>query len=146
MDKRRDIMTPAEAVADIIAKVKTIRGDTEIDEAVLGIYVEKLVNDVLDYCHRHDFPRALTFTCMDLINKRIDDEQTAAEEDAQLKSIEAGDTKFEFNVAAAISSGVLNFILTAVQQLLEISLIMIRDAVNAVHVIKMENGLLFLPP
>lgn len=106
--ERRDIMTPAEAVADIIAKVKTIRGDTEIDEAVLGIYVEKLVNDVLDYCHRHDFPRALTFTCMDLINKRIGDEQTAAEEDAQLKSIEAGDTKFEFNVAAAISSGVLN--------------------------------------
>lgn len=108
MDKRRDIMTPAEAVADIIAKVKTIRGDTEIDEAVLGIYVEKLVNDVLDYCHRHDFPRALTFTCMDLINKRIGDEQTAAEGAAQLKSIEAGDTKFEFNVAAAISSGVLN--------------------------------------
>nr|DAM43065.1 MAG TPA: head to tail adaptor [Caudoviricetes sp.] len=100
-------MTPVEAVADIIAKVKTIRGDMEIDEAVLGIYVEKLVNDVLDYCHRHDFPRALTFTCMDLINKRIGDEQTAAEGAAQLKSIEAGDTKFEFNVAA-ISSGVLN--------------------------------------
>ena len=108
MDKRRDILTAAEAVADIIAKVKTIRGDTEIDEAVLGIYVEKLVNDVLDYCHRHDFPRALTFTCMDLINKRIGDEHTAAEGAAQLKSIEAGDTKFEFNVAAAISSGVLN--------------------------------------
>ena len=101
-------MTPAEAVADITAKIKTIRGDTEIDEAVLGIYVEKLVNDVLDYCHRRDFPRALTFTCMDLINKRIGDEQTAAEGAAQLKSIEAGDTKFEFNVAAAISSGVLN--------------------------------------
>lgn len=101
-------MTPVEGVADIIAKVKTIRGDMEIDEAVLGIYVEKLVNDVLDYCHRHDFPRALTFTCMDLINKRIGDEQTAAEGAAQLKSIEAGDTKFEFNVAAAISSGVLN--------------------------------------
>ena len=108
MDKRRDIMTPAEAVADITAKIKTIRGDTEIDEVVLSIYVEKLVNDVLDYCHRHDFPRALTFTCMDLINKRIGDEQTAAEGAAQLKSIEAGDTKFEFNVAAAISSGVLN--------------------------------------
>lgn len=107
MDKRRDIMTPAEAVADIIAKIKTIRGDTEIDEAVLSIYVEKLVNDVLDYCHRRDFPRALTFTCMDLINKRISDEQTAAEGETQLKSIEAGDTKFEFNVAA-ISSGVLN--------------------------------------
>lgn len=101
-------MTPAEAVADITAKIKTIRGYTEIDEVVLSIYVEKLVNDVLDYCHRHDFPRALTFTCMDLINKRICDEQTAAEGAAQLKSIEAGDTKFEFNVAAAISSGVLN--------------------------------------
>lgn len=108
MDKRRDIMTPAEAVADITAKIKTIRGDTEIDEVVLSIYVEKLVNDVLDYCHRHDFPRALTFTCMDLINKRIGDEQTAAEGAAQIKSLEAGDTKFEFNVAAAISSGVLN--------------------------------------
>lgn len=107
MDKRRDIMTPAEAVADIIAKIKTIRGDIEIDEVVLSIYVEKLVTDILDYCHRHDFPRALTFTCMDLINKRIGDEQTAAEGAAQLKSIEAGDTKFEFNVAA-ISSGVLN--------------------------------------
>ncbi len=106
--KGGDNLTPSEAILEIIAKIKTIRGDTEIDEAVLGIYVEKLVNDVLDYCHRHDFPRALTFTCMDLINKRIDDEQTAAEEDAQLKSIEAGDTKFEFNVAAAISSGVLN--------------------------------------
>lgn len=109
MDKRGDTMTPAEAVADITAKIKTIRGDdTEIDEVVLSIYVEKLVTDILDYCHRHDFPRALTFTCMDLINKRIGDEQTAAEGAAQLKSIEAGDTKFEFNVAAAISSGVLN--------------------------------------
>jgi hypothetical protein len=106
--KGGDNLTPSEAILEIIAKVKTIRGDTEIDEAVLGIYVEKLVNDVLDYCHRHDFPRALTFTCMDLINKRIGDEQTAAEGAAQLKSIEAGDTKFEFNVAAAISSGVLN--------------------------------------
>lgn len=106
--KGGDNLTPSEAILEIIAKVKTIRGDTEIDEAVLGIYVEKLVNDVLDYCHRHNFPRALTFTCMDLINKRIGDEQTAAEGAAQLKSIEAGDTKFEFNVAAAISSGVLN--------------------------------------
>ena len=106
--KGGDNLTPSEAILEIIAKVKTIRGDTEIDEAVLGIYVEKLVNDVLDYCHRHDFPRALTFTCMDLINKRIGDEQTAAEGAAQLKSIEARDTKFEFNVAAAISSGVLN--------------------------------------
>lgn len=101
-------MTPSEAILEIIAKIKTIRGDTKIDEAVLSIYVEKLVSDILDYCHRDDFPRALTFTCVDLINKRISDEQTAAEGAAQLKSIEAGDTKFEFNVAAAISSGVLN--------------------------------------
>lgn len=101
-------MTPAEAVADITAKIKTIRGDTKIDEAVLSIYVEKLVSDILDYCHRDDFPHALTFTCVDLINKRINDEQMVAEGATQLKSIEAGDTKFEFNVAAAISSGVLN--------------------------------------
>lgn len=106
--KGGDNLTPSEAILEIIAKIKTIRGDTKIDEAVLSIYVEKLVSDILDYCHRDDFPRALTFTCVDLINKRISDEQTAAEGAAQLKSIEAGDTKFEFNVAAAISSGVLN--------------------------------------
>lgn len=101
-------MTPSEAVADITAKVKIIRNDTTIDEAVLSIYVEKLVNDILDYCHRHDFPDTLIFTCVDLINKRICDEQASTEGTNALKSIEAGDTKFEFNVGTAITSGILS--------------------------------------
>ena len=49
-------MTKNEAIADIIFKVKTIREDTSINDGSLTIYVEKLVNDVLDYCHRRDFP------------------------------------------------------------------------------------------
>lgn len=101
-------MTPKEAITDIVAKVKTIRGGTEIDEELLSIYVEKLVNDILDYCHRCDFPNTMIFSCVDLINKRLSDEQAVAEGSAHLKSIEAGDTKFEFNVNTAISSGVLS--------------------------------------
>lgn len=101
-------MTINEAVADIVTKIKTIRGDTNVNENCLKIYVEKLVLDILDYCHRKDFPSTLVFTCMDLINKRIDDEQAKLEGSSSLKSIEAGDTKFEFSVSAAIASGILS--------------------------------------
>lgn len=101
-------LTINEAVADIVTKIKTIRGDTNVNENCLKIYVEKLVLDILDYCHRKDFPSTLVFTCMDLINKRIDDEQAKLEGSSSLKSIEAGDTKFEFNVSAAIASGILS--------------------------------------
>lgn len=101
-------LTINEAVADIVTKIKTIRGDTNVNENCLKIYVEKLVLDILDYCHRKDFPSTLVFTCMDLINKRIDDEQAKLEGSSSLKSIEAGDTKFEFSVSAAIASGILS--------------------------------------
>ncbi len=97
-------MTPSEAILEIIDKIKIIRADTKINEDCLKIYVEKLVLDILDYCHRKDFPSTLVFTCMDLINKRIDDEQASS----SIKSIEAGDTKFEFSVNAAIASGILS--------------------------------------
>lgn len=72
------------------------------------IYVEKLVLDILDCCHRKDFSSTLVFTCMDLINKWIDDEQAKLKGNSSLKSIEAGDTKFEFNVNTAIASGILS--------------------------------------
>lgn len=101
-------MTLSEAISEIIDKIKIIRADTNINEDCLKIYVEKLVLDILDYCHRHDFPPALVFTCMDLINKRIDDEQAKLDGSSSLKSIEAGDTKFEFNVNTAIASGILS--------------------------------------
>lgn len=106
--KGGDNLTPSEAILEIIFKIKTIRADTKINEDCLKIYVEKLVLDILDYCHRNDFPPALVFTCIDLINKRIDDEQAKLEGSSSLKSIEAGDTKFEFSVSAAIASGILS--------------------------------------
>ena len=61
--KGGDNLTPSEAILEIIFKIKTIRGDTKINEDCLKIYVEKLVLDILDYCHRKDFPSALIFTC-----------------------------------------------------------------------------------
>ena len=106
--KGGDNLTPSEAILEIIFKIKTIRADTKISEDCLKIYVEKLVLDILDYCHRKDFPPALVFTCMDLINKRIDDEQAKLEGSSSLKSIEVGDTKFEFNINTAIASGILS--------------------------------------
>lgn len=101
-------MTLSEAISEIIDKIKIIRADTNINDDCLKIYVEKLVLDIFDYCHRKDFPPALIFTCMDLINKRLDDEKAKQEGSSSLKSIEAGDTKFEFNVSAAIASGILS--------------------------------------
>ena len=65
-------MTLSEAISEIIDKIKIIRADTNINEDCLKIYVEKLVLDILDYCHRKDFSLTLVFTCMDLINKRLD--------------------------------------------------------------------------
>ena len=106
--KGGDNLTPSEAILEIIFKIKTIRADTKINDDCLKIYVEKLVLDVLDYCHRKDFPSTLVFTCMDLINKRIDDEQAKLEGSSSLKSIEVGDTKFEFNINTAIASGILS--------------------------------------
>ena len=106
--KGGDNLTLSEAISEIIDKIKIIRADTKINEDCLKIYVEKLVLDILDYCHRKDFPSTLVFTCMDLINKRIDDEQAKLEGSSSIKSIEAGDTKFEFSVNAAIASGILS--------------------------------------
>lgn len=101
-------MTKNEAIADIIFKVKTIRGDTVTNNGILIIYVEKIVNDVLNYCHRRDFPDGLIFTCVDLIAKRLADEENERAGNNDLKSLKMDDTTFEFNTAAKQSAGVLS--------------------------------------
>lgn len=92
-------ITEDEAVAQIMSVGKTLLAeDTTEHDAVYLIYARKLVRDVLDYCHRDDFPETLVFACADLFAKRAED---AASETKGLKSIKMDDTEFHFNVATA---------------------------------------------
>ncbi|MBE8955752.1 MAG: hypothetical protein SR2Q5_08890 [Quinella sp. 2Q5] len=36
------------------------------------LITSKLIFDILDYCHRRDFPHALIYTCVDLTRKQLD--------------------------------------------------------------------------
>lgn len=95
-------LSQAEAVAAISAKVLALNG--EADETRLTFYAEKLVLDVLDYCHREDFPQALVYTCVDLALKRLaaDAEGTPG----PLSSVKMDDTEFKFAVASVSAAGV----------------------------------------
>lgn len=75
-------LTPEEAKATIL---KYIRG--EPDEML----VDKYINQILDYCHRDDFPLALTYVVAELINN-------SATDDAPLKSLKSGDVQFDFAI------------------------------------------------
>lgn len=71
-------------------------------QPLLNFYVNKLVEDILAYCHRRDFPEPLIYTAVDLIRKRFNDELAASESEfgtnAPLSEIKMGDTQFKFAV------------------------------------------------
>ena len=93
-------MTREEAIERIKQKLLLILPENQLSEAVLLFWIEKLVLDVLDYCHREDFPEALIYTCVDLILKRISDSETAADYDENglpLSEIKMDDTSFKFS-------------------------------------------------
>ena len=50
--------------------MRLLESKRTLDEGLLTFYVEKLVTDILDYCHRTDFPDALIYSAVDLIRKR----------------------------------------------------------------------------
>lgn len=101
-------MTQDEAVQAITEKVK-IRKPLITDTAMLDFLAEKLVVDILDYCHRDDFPPSLVYTVVDLVCKRMDDEaKAAAGAPGPLKSLQQNDTKYEWAVNAAAASGLLS--------------------------------------
>lgn len=63
--------------------------------------------DILDYCHRADFPEALIYTCVELILKRLADSELAAgntDEEGNvtlpLSEIKMDDTSFKFHTGA----------------------------------------------
>ena len=81
------------AVTAITEKVQLLESERQFKSDLLTFYIEKLVMDVLDYCHRDDFPKALVYTCADLLVKRVND---AADDTKGLKSIKMDDTQFDF--------------------------------------------------
>ena len=82
------------AEQSILQTAEALLGETDTSQtAVYTLYAKKLVADVLDYCHRDDFPKALIYTCADLLVKRLSD---TADDTKGLKSIKMDDTQFDF--------------------------------------------------
>ena len=69
-----------EANAAIYDKIMEIKGDYNgmveeapiINDTKLHMYVDKFGVDVMDYCHREDFPDSLVYTAVELIMKWMD--------------------------------------------------------------------------
>ena len=98
----------------IAAKVQLLAGANSPDGNLLAFASEKLVADILDYCHREDFPDTLVYTVVDLVMKRLADE--SAGEDSELgfstpgplSDIKMDDTEFRFAVNNVNATAVLS--------------------------------------
>ena len=104
-------MEKQEAIRVITEKVRLLES-RPLSEGRLSFYVEKLVTDILDYCHRKDFPEPLVYSAVDLIRKRLADEDTAGNElgvptNAPLSSVKMDDTEFKFAVSNVDPAGCL---------------------------------------
>lgn len=98
-------MTREEAVLAVTAKVRLLAGEKAPDENLLTFAIEKLISDILDYCHRDDFPDALVYTVVELVQKRLADAASAAAGMAggshgPLQSVKMDDTEFHFAVSS----------------------------------------------
>lgn len=69
--------------------------------ATLNFYVTKLVEDILAYCHRRDFPAPLIYTVVELLMKRFKDEIStiSAGVDAPMSKVKMGDTEYSFDTS-----------------------------------------------
>ncbi len=114
--REQPALEQTEAIQRITEKVLQLESQRELNSDLLAFYVEKLVNDILDYCHRNDFPEGLVYTAVDLIRKRISDEAEAAGNSGEfgvavkgpLASVKMDDTEFKFAVKSADLSGCLS--------------------------------------
>ena len=112
------VMQPAEATEAITAKVLLLENQRNLNSDLLAFYVEKLVNDILDYCHRNDFPETLVYTVVDLIRKRLADEDSTGDDlgmnaRGPLSSVKMDDTEFKFAVANVDATGCLSDLVPA---------------------------------
>ena len=100
-------MSKDEAIATILLKLEKI--EVSINNLIRH-YVEKLIVDILDYCHREDFPESLIYTVIELVLKRNKDNESAelSSDTATLpvSELKMDDTTFKFytgNLAKSIS-------------------------------------------
>lgn len=106
-------MEKQEAIREITTKVRLLESKRTLDEGLLTFYVEKLVTDILAYCCRSDFPEPLVYSAVDLIRKRLADEDTATGDtggipsNAPLASVKMDDTEFKFAVSNIDPTGCL---------------------------------------
>ena len=101
-------MTQTEAVTAITEKVQVLRANNAYDTGRLAFYTEKLVIDILAYCHRDDFPDGLVYTAADLIVKHMEEESSdfnGVSVKGPLKSIKMDDTQFDFAVNPVAADG-----------------------------------------
>ena len=107
------MLTRAEAVETISQKLQLTAPQRQLASNIWSLWVEKLVIDILDYCHRKDFPEALIYTCVDLILKRLSDMEQAAEKTDSdtavislppLSEIKQDDTSYKFDTSLAIKT------------------------------------------
>lgn len=102
-------MEKQEAIEAVVEKVMELSSQAP-NEAELRFGAEKLVLDILDYCHRDDFPQTLIYTMVPLILKEMQDKANAEENgtNAPISSIEMGDTTIDFAVNAVSTHGLLS--------------------------------------
>ena len=100
-------MSKDEAIATILLRLEMI--EVSINNLIRH-YVEKLIVDILDYCHREDFPESLIYTVIELVLKRIKDNESAelSSDTATLplSELKMDDTTFKFytgNLAKSIA-------------------------------------------
>lgn len=109
--KLREIKTlpPDEATQKIADLIQNLQNAENLpNENLIKFRVEKFVNDVLDYCHREDFPETLIYSAVDLLNKTFADESASSDTGitAPISEIKQDDVSFKFAVNNVSSAGV----------------------------------------
>lgn len=107
-------MTRAEAIEMISQKIQLTAPQRQLilTNNRWVFWVEKLVIDILDYCHRKNFPEALIYICVDLILKRLADYEMAADSVdsdtavvlSPLSEIKEDETSYKFDTDLAIKT------------------------------------------
>ena len=94
------------AIEQIVDKVK-ISADVEDIMPLQQLQIEQFVYDIVDYCHRDDFPTTLVRTVANLRARHFITEPEHMGT-GPLKALEENDTRFEFAVADADTTDLLS--------------------------------------
>ena len=104
-------MTQEEAVQSILTNAKRLKPDLDTESGAILFYAEKLTGDILAYCHRKDFPAQLVYTAVELILKRLEDEDTDEINGVTIKgplsSLKMDDTEYKFAVSSVSAVGTM---------------------------------------